>query len=180
MRKEVALMPSLEVNVQRLPESVIAALEGPVVKQDYKLLQSLPALNMTTVAMLLRRKITENSPMPLLEVAIERLPKHLMSAFVSQTNGRILMPLSDINISPETLPTLKVSSAANVLKQKVALKKALPSLEVTLERLPEDLMAMLLAQRKVLSVVAKGRKQIGQRKKHTASKLKIANSALLM
>ncbi|CAG5005130.1 unnamed protein product [Parnassius apollo] len=162
MRKEVGLMPSLEVMVERLPESVIAALEGPVVKQDFALLQSLPALNMTTVAMLLRRKIIKHSPMPLLEVAIERLPKHLMSAFVSQTNGRAVMPLSDIT-SPEALPTLKVSSAANV-------KKALPSLEVTLERLPEDLMAMLLAQRKVLSLVAKGKKQIGQRKKHTVSK----------
>ncbi|CAH2044997.1 unnamed protein product, partial [Iphiclides podalirius] len=161
MRKKVEAMPSLEVILQRLPEAVIAALEGPIVKQDLASLQSLPALDMKTVAMLLRRKIP--SPMPLSEVVLERLPQSMMTKLISQKNCYPVMPLSDIITPTKSLLPMKISGQT-ARTQNVVLKDML-RLEVALERLPEAITNTLLSRRRSMLLAKKGKNNVGRPKK---------------
>ncbi|XP_068619180.1 uncharacterized protein [Battus philenor] len=143
MLKKDTLMPA--VRLERLPLAVIDALEGPIVKQNFLALQSLPALNMATVAMMLRRKISACKQTP--EVVLERLPEHLMTA-LARTNGRSMLPLSEIAIIKQ-MATLEPSELSNEIKPNEIDSKGNHSLEVTLEHLPRNKAMMKKQKRRI-------------------------------
>ncbi|XP_014360003.2 uncharacterized protein LOC106712073 [Papilio machaon] len=97
--------------------------------------------------------------MPSLEVLIERLPQAVLDSAIGPVRVLQKMPKSDKSIQP----SLKLKSSVKTkLMQNVA-KKKMPSLQVTLERLPKDLMTSLLAEKKKYTVQEK--RKVGRPKK---------------
>ncbi|KPI92180.1 hypothetical protein RR46_13401 [Papilio xuthus] len=95
--------------------------------------------------------------MPSLEVLIERLPQAILDAAIGPIRVMQEMPKPDTSIQ-DPLKYLPKTELVHDLP-----KKSMPSLQVTLERLPKKLMTNLLAQKKIHA--AQEKRKVGRPKK---------------